>query len=126
MARLVQSVAVFLVSSTILIPLSAGEGEDKVVRFLEKRGARAFRDSDQPRSPVIAVTIGAPRGPKNKSTDELVMKLGSLKEMKTLYIHNTDLTDAGLKAIGLLQKLETVWIMRARVTDATLKELANL
>ena len=43
-----------------------------------------------------------------------------------VYLHNTQVTDAGLKELAGLTQLQTLYLTGTKVTDAGLKELAGL
>src|SRR5947209_4627139 len=122
MLKLVQGFAVILVMASGFTALQAGEDEDAVVRFLEKRGALVTRAKDKPGKPAIAVSIGSDaRNPKFKGADELAAKLSTLKGLEEIFIGNSDLTDKGLKGIGSLQKVKELWIENSPITDASIQ-----
>lgn len=121
-----------LSASLVLVCLFAGfgtscseDGEEPLIQILKMRGHVVTLSSEKPGASAVAVGIGDLKGPKIKSMNAIALKLPSLKELKTIYIITTDLTDDGLADFSSLQKLEHLWIEFSSITDASIKEIAK-
>jgi hypothetical protein len=65
----------------------------------------------------------------SKITDDDLMWVAALSELRDLDLTNTAITDLGLSHLGRLKSLEKLWLDGTKVSDAglsALKELANL
>jgi Leucine-rich repeat (LRR) protein len=126
MLNIIRVCVVIAGSASALNSCHADADEDAVVQFLKTREASVTRDRKKPGMPVVEVALGGRRVPRTKSTNEVTLKLPSLKNLTKVFLSNTDLSDDGLKGFGGLQKMETLWIDGANISDLSLKEVGKL
>jgi internalin A len=100
--------------------LYADEAEDKAVAAVKKLGGKVKRDDKDPAHPVVGVDLS-----RIKLTVEDMKELAALKNLQTLILWDTQVTDAGLKDLAALKNLQALNLGATQVTDAGLKELAN-
>jgi Leucine-rich repeat (LRR) protein len=81
---------------------SADEPEDTAAAALAKSGAAVIRDHDRPGKPVIGVRLPP------AATDAELKKLAPLKNLTTLDLEGTQVTETGLKELAPLKSLTTL------------------
>jgi internalin A len=115
--------------------LHADDAETEAVQAIEKLRGRVSRDEKADGKPVTEVYFLAdlpdtPLELRHPVTDadvkELVKALASLKQLHTLDLWHTEVTDIGLKELVPLKHLQTLKLWNGKVTDAGMKELAAL
>ncbi len=105
----------------ILLPRAAAD-EQAVLQTLSKLGATFERDEQQPGKPVVRAELEPGRA---RVGDTEVRQLTQLKEIESLNLRNTAVTDEGLKALAALSKLRRLDLRGTAVTDAGVKVLAR-
>src|SRR5262245_49304970 len=80
-----------VVLATGVLSASALADETLAVKLVEKLGGSVTRDDKQPGKPVIGVTVSSP-----KLTDAELRILTDLKQLTSLSLGQTKVTDAGL------------------------------
>jgi len=112
---------VCVVALLILSSGAARADEASAVKAVEKLGGKVTRDDKLPGKPVIEVNLAFAH-----VTDASLKELKGLKDLKqltSLALYNSQVTDAGLKELKDLKQLTTLHLGGARVTDAGVKEL---
>jgi hypothetical protein len=88
-------------------------------------GNSPFRARSASRKPVIEVNLAFAHV-TDASLKELKERLKDLKQLTSLALYNSQVTDAGLKELKHLKQLTTLYLNNTPVTDAGLKELKDL
>src|SRR5262245_9765778 len=97
-------------------------GDDEAVAgWIESLGCTATRDEQQPTKPVVEVRLGGVR-----LSAESLRKLAALRNLQSLDLSNTGLTDPDLKELAGLRSLRSLNLRYNRIGDIGLKELATL
>jgi hypothetical protein len=91
----------------------------------------AHRDESDPARPVISIShVGSiRRGGRREdrgARDHHLKQLAVFKDLRSLDLSQSEVTDAGLKELAALTGLRTLRIEHTKVTNAGLKELAPL
>lgn len=102
--------------------VAADEAEDRAVAAVEKLGGHVTRDEAKPGRPVVAVSFTGGFG-LSEATDLHLKELAPFKELATLDLSNTKVTNAGLRELAQFTKLTSLSLLSTKVTDAGLKEL---
>lgn len=101
----------------------AADEQDETLAIAEiaRAGGTIECDDKLPGRPVIEATLG------NRAGDNDLRWLQSLKKLSSLNLHNTRVTDSGLKALSELKNLTALEFLRnQRITDEGLKNLREL
>jgi Leucine-rich repeat (LRR) protein len=88
--------------------------ESQAIREIERLGGNVKRDDKLPDRPVTAVDF---------SRSQRVEELKDLKNLTTLDLSETKITDAGLKELRELKKLASLSLANTQITDTGLKKL---
>src|SRR5258708_24177 len=70
------------------------ESEEKALQAVEKLGGRITRSTKKDGNPIVAVDIA-----RTKATDEDLKGLKEIKNLQTLILTDTAVTDEGLKEL---------------------------
>jgi uncharacterized protein YjbI with pentapeptide repeats len=95
--------------------------QDKIASRVEALGGKVDRDSAQPGNPVTAVYLGG----KNV-TDADLKEIGTLPQLKAIFLTKTKISDAGVEPLFALVELEELNFENTDIGDATLKNVARL
>ncbi|MBC8001512.1 MAG: serine hydrolase, partial [Opitutaceae bacterium] len=95
--------------------------EDRLVKRVEELGGRIARDPKFPDGPVVEIDLSG-----TKVTDGDLRLLSNLAELRTLNLHRTGISDAGIEHLGGLKHLTTLTLGDTRITNAGLKALTQL
>src|ERR687884_2273610 len=116
-----------LIGAVMLLACLSGAAradEASAVKAVEKLGGKVTRDDKLPGKPVIEVNLAFAHV-TDAHLKELKEELKGLKQLTSLALYNSQVTDAGLKEIADLKQLTTLYLNNLRVTDAGLKELRD-
>src|SRR4051794_1731316 len=80
--------------------LAADEGEETSIGAVLKLGGKVFRNEKAPGHPVYKVIFEKTRA------KDAIRPLQALKQLKSLWLDDANLTDDDLKLIGTLKQLE--------------------
>lgn len=99
---------------------NADEAEDRGIAVLEsKSGGRVQRDRTRTGSPIVDIDL------MHVELSETDLKtLGNMKELTTLSLWRSNVTNGGLKNLASLKKLTSLSLADTKVDDTGLKELA--
>jgi len=100
---------------------AARRPEDRLTKHIEELGGRIARDPKLPEGPVSEIDLSG-----TKVTDDDLRLLSNLAELRTLNLHRTGISDAGLEHLKDLKNLTTLTIGDTRITNAGLKALTRL
>jgi hypothetical protein len=100
---------------------AANEAEDKAVAAIQKLGGKVERDDKRAGSPVVTVDLM-----RDKIKDADLACLADLREVTSLKLDNTGLTDEGLKHLKGLKNLRRLTVSFTGVSDEGLKQLKGL
>ena len=101
--------------------LLLGEDDTKAEKTIEALGGEVARNPSVPGKPIISVYLR-----NTQVTDARLKELAGLQSLQTLYLDGTNVTDTGLKELAGLKSLQHLNLAGTKVTDAGLKELAGL
>jgi Leucine-rich repeat (LRR) protein len=101
------------------------DGEARALKAIEKAKGAVFRDEKAPGKPVVGVSFHS-TGLTDKDLKGVAGALAALKNLKTLDLINTKVTDDGLKELARLKGLQGLHLGGTEVTDAGLKHLKSL
>src|SRR5437879_5120864 len=83
--------------------------QEEAAVLIDRLGGQIKRNSDDPKTPIIAVSFnGVNSTIEDKHLPELVRALSELGDLRTVGIHYTGITEAGLKDIARLGQLRTL------------------
>lgn len=95
--------------------------DDKVVKRVEELGGRIARDRVLPGTPATEVDLSG-----TAVTNADLRLLSNRDEIRTLNLHRTGISDAGVEHLKSLSHLTTLTIGDTRVTNAGLEALTSL
>jgi len=98
-----------------------GQQDDRLVMRIEELGGKIARDTKLPGSPIVEVDLSG-----TKVTDDDLRPLSKLAELRTLNLHRTGISDAGVEHLQGLRRLTTLTIGDTRITNSGLKALTAL
>src|SRR5262245_51868949 len=75
--------------------LRAGEAEDRAVKAIEKIGGQVWRDAKKVGKPVTRVELN-----NSKGTNAATKELKALKDLQSLDLRCSQVTDAGLMGLA--------------------------
>jgi hypothetical protein len=105
---------------------SAGCGEEdhtaRTVRALERIGAKVTRDDQRAGEPVVGVSLHAAQ----VRDADLPAPLSELKQLESLDVGCTSVSDTGLEGVRALKHLRSLDLGCTRVSDRTLEEVGEL
>ena len=103
-------------------PQEAARGpDDRLIKHIEELGGRIARDPKHPEGPVVEIDLS-----ETKVTDDDLRLLSNLAELRTLNLHRTGISDAGIEHVVGLKHLTTLTLGDTRITNAGLKALTEL
>jgi thiol-disulfide isomerase/thioredoxin len=94
---------------------------ERVVLRVEAMGGTIAHDKNLPGNPVVEVDLSG-----STVTDDDLRLVGNLAELRTLNLHRTGISDAGVEHLKGLRHLTTLTIGNTRITNAGLKALTAL
>lgn len=108
------------------------ESQESIVAEIEKFGGRVTFDESNPDRPIVSVRLmpgfgffgGALSSPQ--LTEDLFMKIGSLKNLKTLRLGGTRIPENGLKHLSSLMELQFLDLFNTEITDRDISHLKGL
>jgi Leucine-rich repeat (LRR) protein len=103
----------------------ADEAEDKAVKAIQEMGGRIYRDEKAKDKPIVFVSLNGTEV-ADPELKHLAKHLAGLKQLQTLGLRRTKVTDKGLEHLAGLKQLQTLGLVSTQVTDAGLKHLAGL
>jgi Leucine-rich repeat (LRR) protein len=118
-AALVLCGSVLAVVAWAVLPRSPAGPEDRAAAALAKLGAVVIRDYDRPGKPVVGVRLPP------SATDEQLKELAPLKNLTTLDLEGTQVTEMGLKELAPLTNLTTL-SPPGPLTDGVLRSLREI
>ena len=98
------------------------ETESKSVEKIELLGGKVERATDQPDQPIVGVSFAG----NSRFNDRYVRLFSGLKQLTSLDLSNTQITDLGLKELRKLTTLTSLNLKYTGVSDLGLCELAAL
>lgn len=104
-----------------LRPETASRQDDRPIMRLEELRGKVTRDAKLPASPIVEVDLSG-----TNVTDDDLRLVGNLSELRTLNLHRTGVSDAGVLHLQGLKHLVTLTIGDTRITNAGLKALTAL
>ena len=94
--------------------------DEGLTKRVEELGGRITRDAKLPEAPVVGIDLSG-----TKVTDDDLRLLGKLIELRTLNLHRTGISDAGVLHLQGL-RLKTLTIGDTQISNAGLQALTKL
>ena len=114
-----QLLLIFFVMVWDVVPADDNLDESTAIKKIELLGGKITRDESLPGRRVVGVDLHR----SNRFNDKYVHLLKSFKNLTTLNICETAITDGGLKDIGEFKGLKLLWIDADEITVEGLNEL---
>ena len=108
-------------AQTLTPPANAAEPvetQEQAIAAIKKLGGKVTIDKKSPNKPVIKVDFR-----RTKVTDDGLVHLAGMTELRRLYLKNTRITDSGLEHLKGLTKLNQLDLRSTKVTDVGVKKL---
>ena len=103
-------------------PREAPRGlEDRLVKQVEELGGRIAREPNLFQGPIVEIDLS-----ETKVRDDDLRLLSNLPRLRTLHLHRTGISDAGVEHLEGLKHLTTLTLGDTRITNAGLKAVTKL